>query len=353
MDLTKVSLLNFRNHQNLNLDLDASVVLISGANGQGKTNVLEALYYLSHGDSFRDGKSELAIQYNQEVAHLGATVNQADGSTQLQMVLTRGVIGDKRVARKRYLVNQTPKRKDSFLGQLYTILFRPEDLRIVEGSPSRRRRYLDSIISPLRPHYAKAIREYSKALRQRNKALEMIYKQQTDSSVIDYWDQIILKTGTLINSQRRSLIESYNQSQVYQDFNLQLEYQDSPISESRLAEYRSRELAAGHTLIGPHRDDFELIAGHLGSRSLATYGSRGQQRLGVLWLQLQALNLYQAQTNQAPVLLLDDIFSELDQDHRQLVYRLMGEYQTIVTSAIEPESELLDLVDIHYQLPLA
>lgn len=363
MQLTKLSLINFRNHIHLNLDFFQNQVVIIGSNGAGKTNIIEAIYILATGDTFRDAKAEEMVAFEAEVGHIGGklletnykqdskeTANQQvsiEDSPQLELhvTLTRGFWQGKRVAKKKYQVNGVNRSKSRFVGHLQAVCFRPEDLRIIEGSPARRRKFLDGILSQIDRQYLIALAVYGKALRQRNKLLEMIREQKTHPRALEYWDDQIIKHGSYINRKRAELVAAFNElnqpqatSYKLQDFTYEMVYDHSMMSRERLDRYRQQELAAGHTLVGPHRDDFVIKSQVTSDKKqdkldLSTYGSRGQQRMGVLWLKLQALAFMELMTKQRPILLLDDIFSELDHQHRQLVFELMRQQQTIATTA--------------------
>ena len=390
MHLKHLVLQNFRNHETFNFEFKDSQTVFVALNGSGKTNILEAIFLLATGETFRDAKVEELVRFEAEVAHIGCKVTenrgqgtgdrkniaslelhttlklrtaqqndntirhsgqssdsltdsesiQKDEETELRATLTRGIWQGKRVAKKKYQVNGVPRSKAKFVGNFQVVSFRPEDLRIVEGSPGRRRKFLDQILIQIDRQYAVALVTYGKALRQRNKLLEMIREQKTHPRALEYWDDLVIKHGTYINQRRQELIEAFNSDQVSglsgQNFEYEMVYDHSMISRERLDRYKDRELGAGHTLVGPHRDDFQIngqVADGGEKQDLAKYGSRGQQRMCVLWLKIQALEFMNQQTKAQPILLLDDIFSELDHQHRELVFSLMQKYQTIATTA--------------------
>lgn len=344
MHLSQILLVNFRNYEQFSFIFDEQITIFLGPNGIGKTNILEAVHLLSLGNTFRDNKIEELVKLDQEVSHVGGKViRQSDKEvdpTELQLTLTRGMFQSKRVSKRRFQINHVSRTKSKFIGNLVSVCFRPEDLRIVEGSPARRRKYLDETISQIDTRYETSLATYSKALRSRNKILEMIREGKTSRSSIEYYDQAVIEHGSYLHQARSELVEYCNQSNHYPEFGLSLEYDHSVISRERLDQYRSQELAAGYTLVGPHRDDIKIQLQATSyepqaSLNLATYGSRGQQRMGVLWLKLMALEYLseKLESDQRPLLLLDDIFSELDQEHRQLVFDQCQKQQTIITTA--------------------
>ena len=186
---------------------------------------------------------------------------------------------------------------------------------------------------------------YEKGLRQRNSLLGAIQEGKASRSQLLFWDQLLIKAGGYLTEKRMELIHYINSFEL-SDVSYQITYDKSVISESRLEQYKMEELASGTTLVGPHRDDF-IVSKYQVSNSkfqiykeLAKYGSRGEQRLGVLWMKLAELSFVQEKTGTRPILLLDDIFSELDEGHKQLVMDVVSKQQTIITSA---EADILEL----------
>ena len=349
MYLQKLSLINFRNHVNSNYEFDKKTTVIVGMNGQGKTNILEAVNLLATGESFRDGKVEEMVNLESELGHVGGKLineelDESDKAvgTLLQVAVTRGVVQGKRVAGKRYMVNGVPRNKAKFLGHFSVVIFRPEDLRVVEGSPSRRRQLLDEILSQADPEYGRCLVTYKKGLIRRNKTLEMIREGKIRRTALEFWDRLVVKNGEYLQRGRRNMVDFFNQCKFYHEFGLQIDYDASVMSEARLEQYADREVSAGHTLVGPHRDDFSIMALHKNgyqkgvySRNLAMYGSRGEQRLGVLWIKLMGMEFLESSLKARPVLMLDDILSELDHEHRELVESVRERQQTLVTTADE------------------
>jgi DNA replication and repair protein RecF len=245
-------------------------------------------------------------------------------------------------------------------------------LELVLGSPSIRRKYLDNVLSQVDKEYGRASLSYEKGLKTRNRILEEIrearaqaevsgllkYNEETERKKLYFWDQLLIKNGNLITAKREEFINFLNANSTLLICKMdsatvpcfQVEYDRSPISLERLAQYEREEVAAASTLVGPHRDDFKMRMLKNGEklaeeveigRDLAVYGSRGEQRLAVLWLKLGELKFIREKTQEPLVLLLDDIFSELDVNHRKMVLDVVGEQQTIITTAdigmVEPD----------------
>lgn len=361
MLVKKIKLTNFRNFKNKSFSFSDETTVIVGPNASGKTNVLEALFLLSTGKSFRARVEEEMVNHRQEIARVkGAIIGggkEEKGGTNLEVVLTRGeiTIGEspektEKVARKRLLINGVGKRLVDFGGTFRTVLFGPQDLGLVTESPSTRRRFLDTVLSQIDREYSRASLSYDKGLRQRNKLLYRIREEGLSRSQLLFWNKLLIKNGDYINQRRREFVEFANAGNFQFPFsNFQIEYDPSTISEARLEQYADEEVAAATTLVGPHRDDFIFkVKGKRSKakgRDLARYGSRGEQRMGVLWLKLAELAYIEEQTEEKPTLILDDIFSELDHEHREVVMRTVGGQQTIITTADPHYIEGLKKVD--------
>ncbi len=337
MQLSRLELSNFRSYKQERIELSALTVLL-GPNGVGKTNVIEAIGLLSTGVSQRARKIEEMIAWESEIATVSGIVERQAGEyASLSVVLTRGVVLGHRTPKRRYLVDGVPRTRAKLVGNLPSVTFRPEDMRLVEGSPSRRRQYLDETLSAMSPEYARSLSVYESSLRQRNRLLDALREGAANRAQFSYWDQSLLKHGEIISRMRRLLIEHLNSLEMTFG-KYEVVYDDSPISPARLKQYEYEEVAAGYTLVGPHKDDFFILDK---KRNLAIYGSRGEQRLGVLFLKLGALSYMERITGERPLILLDDIFSELDQQHREEILKIIKDHQCVITTAEEEVVELL------------
>lgn len=344
--ITKVHLEDFRNFRKKALEFSDGITLIVGPNASGKTNILESLFLLSTGKSFKAKIEEEMINYEKDLARIKGKL--ASGMI-LEAVLTRGLldIGNdhpERVARKKLSINGVGKRLIDFTGNFKVVLFGPWDLDLVTASPSLRRKFFDTVLSQVDREYRRSILSYEKGLRQRNKLLYRIREEGIPRSQLLFWNQLLIRNGNYITQKREEFIEFINSRPGLNDQKFQLEYDRSVISDGRLAQYAEEEIAAATTLVGPHRDDF-VFKIHAGggysdsrfkiSRDLSSFGSRGEQRMGVLWLKMAELNFIEEKTSERPTLLLDDIFSELDHEHRDVVMKLASKQQTIITTADE------------------
>ena len=349
--LIDINLQNFRNFKKASFKFSPKTTVVIGRNGTGKTNILESIYLISTGKSFKAKVEGEMINYDEEIARVKASIKTTDdgGSvkTGLEVVLTHGLMdigtnNPERVPRKRLLVNGVGKRLVDFAGYERVVVFEPKDLDIVTESPSLRRKFLDSVLSLVSREYRRAVLSYEKGIRQRNRLLFAIRENPSlgnSRARLLFWDRLLIKNGDQISQMRADFLDFVNSSSLdFEDMEFGVEYDKSAISEGRLAQYAKEEVAAATTLVGPHRDDFILKIKPKKKnksifRELSRFGSRGEQRMGVLWLKLAELAYLEKETNARPTLLLDDIFSELDHTHREIVMDLVNKQQTVITTA--------------------
>jgi len=360
MIVHRLALQNFRCFTKKELIFSPQTTIIIGPNATGKTNILESLFLLAVGRSFRADNDREMIAFEKETGRVRCTIEQSGNrAVELEVLLTPGVVMGIKTQIKKYTINGVAKRVLDFVGNFRIVLFWPQDLELVTDSPSLRRHYLDFVLVQVDREYRRNLHSYERGLRQRNKVLEAIRDDGAHHHQLLFWDQLLIKSGEYITRKREEYIEYLNriQNSEFRIQNYQLVYNKSVISEARLAQYKEEEVAAAATLVGPHRDDFEFRiknyelrktkdtsdGGRLSlrsydsseveeSRNLSHFGSRGEQRLAVLWLKLGELAYIEEITGEKPVLLLDDIFSELDHEHRKIIFDIIGNQQTIITT---------------------
>jgi DNA replication and repair protein RecF len=340
MIIKSLALQNFRNFTLSNFTF-TKTNLIFGNNGIGKTSIIEAIYLLASANSFRALRVEEMIRLEAELGRvqglidLESSVDNSSEELKLEVMLTRGVVQGRRTQYRLFSVNDVRRRKKDFLAFFKAVVFRPEDLRLVEGSPSRRRSFLDNALSMVSDEYRLALARYEQTLKRRNRLLQKINEGQENVSVLNFWNLNLVKNGEIIQLQRANFIDFIRE--VVFPFELNIAYEPSLISEKRLNEHLNKEIFLGHSLIGPHKDDFELKFSQkqkgINDLSILAYGSRGQQRLSVLWLKIAELQFLTDKIGYQPVLLLDDVLSELDIESKEMVLNLLSNYQTILTTA--------------------
>lgn len=323
--IKNIKLTDFRNFGKKSLEFSKTITVIVGPNGTGKTNILESLFLLSTGKSFKAKLESETIKYNESIT----SITGITGSEELEIKITTGENG---WPKKRVLLNGVPKRVVDFAGNFKTVLFGPWDMDLVTESPSIRRKFLDTVLSQVDREYRRSILSYEKGLRQRNRLLWHIRESGASRSQLLFWNQLLIKNGDYISQKREEFIDFANSTPSLNDQKIEIKYDRSVISEGRLEQYKNEEIASATTLVGPHRDDVIFFQNE---RELAAYGSRGQQRMGVLWLKLAEMAFVELQSGEKPTLLLDDIFSELDHEHRDLVMKVANNQQTIITTADE------------------
>ena len=290
--IKRISLSNFRNFKESTFKFAPERNIIVGPNASGKTNILESVFLLSTGKSFRAKIEEEMIAYAQELARVkGSIVGEEGGTpvgTNLEVVLTRGEISlgvspekTARVAKKKLLINGLGKRLIDFAGSFKTVLFGPWDLELVTESPSKRRKFLDTVLSQVDREYHRAALSYDKGLRQRNRLLFRIREEGVTRSQLLFWDKLLIKNGDYISKKRGEFVDYANLTPPLDNQVFTLEYDKSAISEARLEQYAQEEVAAATTLVGPHRDDliFKIQNPKSKTRNLVNIASKNQQTI--------------------------------------------------------------------------
>jgi len=343
MRLIDLQLQNFRNYDHLALKFTKNLIIFLGENAQGKTNILESIFVLAMTRSHRTTNEQELIQWESNQAAIKGSVDKIHGKVPLELFLTKK-------GRKTKVNHIEQKKLSSYIGQLNVILFAPEDLSLVKGSPQLRRKFLDMEIGQIDPVYLYDLVQYQKVLKQRNQYLKQLAeKKQTDELYLDILTEQLLDFGSKVLLARQKFVKRLEHwaNQLHQKIShskeyLQIEYVSSiDISGNTLEELRtafseelekvkSKERFRQVTLAGPHRDDLIFL---INDKNVQTYGSQGQQRTTALSVKLAEIDLMKEETGEYPVLLLDDVMSELD-DARQLhlLETIEGKVQTFLTT---------------------
>ncbi len=335
MFLKNLKLTNYRNFSQVNLDLSPSTLLI-GKNAQGKSNILDAIYFLATTKSPKAERDSELIKEGQEVLRVEGIVQssefrvQSSNETNLEIVMQNNSAGFS----KRTKVNGISRRVMDYLGNLVVIQFVPEDINLVAGPPSHRRWHLDITLAQVDREYKRAISEYTEVVTRRNRVLKNIRMGLSKIEELSYWTERLLINGLVISDKRVKFFDFLEKAEPILGQNFQYQYLPNLINQVRLDEYFNQEIASAISLIGPHRDDFVFS---LNNKNLGYFGSRGEQRTAVLDLKLLELEYINQTFHSKPILLLDDIFSELDDEHRDHVISVIENQQTIVT-AVENEN---------------
>src|SRR3989344_1429584 len=336
MKLSKLKLTNFRNHKNLELKFSENATLITGPNGSGKTNILEAIHLLATTNSLRTHYDREMISHDEKFARIEAEIKPNGGKKTLEMLITKSE-QFQNMSSKKVKIDKVNKSLSDFAGTINTVLFTPHDIEMLTQPPSIRRKYLDLLFFQIDREYKRTHSQYIKAVRQRNKILEKIRDLGTGGDEIEYWTEKVLSMGRLLQAKRRVFF-TFVQEEIHKHTEklnadggkYEIHYDISEINEERLKKYETAEIASAQTLVGPHRDDFII---KLNGFDLASFGSRGQKRTTLLALKLCEIDFINEHLDRRPILLLDDIFSELDHPHRKAVINIIDLQQTIITSA--------------------
>ncbi len=357
MHLTHLTLHNFRNYVRLDLDLPPGVTVLLGDNAQGKTNLLEAIYFLATTRSPHSGADRELVNWfavDDEplpYARLVGSVERGTGVLRIEVTLTQHTNNGSRF-RKQIRLNGVAKRAMDLMGQLNVVLFLPEDIALVSGSPSLRRRYLDVMLCQIDPPYCRALSRYNQTLTQRNALLRDLRERGGDPDQLLFWDERLVEKGTYLVVRRYQALTELDELalRVHSELTdgtevLHLRYLPSVeldgqldndgarvVFRSQLEALHRREIAAGMTLVGPHRDEVRFLINEVDA---GIYGSRGQQRTVALTLKLAEVDLMRRETGEHPILLLDDVLSELDAHRRRFLVHCLnnGPQQAIITTS--------------------
>ncbi|MDO8619614.1 MAG: DNA replication/repair protein RecF [Candidatus Daviesbacteria bacterium] len=327
MLLKHLKLTNFRNYTELDLTFSETPTIFIGPNGAGKSNILEAVYLLATTKSPRVENEFELIKEESGVALVTAVAESENNQTELQVTMADGAEETTRFS-KRVKVNGVPRKVVDFIGNLPAVIFWPSDINMVTGSPSLRRWHLDLSLAQIFPNYKKSLTLYEQVLYSRNRVLKRIKEGFGKMDELDYWTDELIKYGEIVTKHRVEFFDFINKFESALG-NFRFEFKCSEVSKDRLTETNGREVAACNTLIGPHRDDFKL---YLEKRDMAKFGSRGEQRMATLAFKLATLEYMAKILGKRPILLLDDVFSELDANHRAQVAEIAKLQQTIIAT---------------------
>lgn len=350
MFIEEITFRNFRNYELLDLHFSSNMNLVVGGNAQGKTNILEGIYFLSTAKSHRTSLDTELIQNGKSWFYLKGRVKARNSSTVVEMVNA----SDEK--KKIKIDGKSQGKISSIIGKINTVMFSPEDLSLVKGSPSERRRFLDILISRIDPTYLHNIQEYQSALRQRNELLKRLRERKTfkqsegaDSSAdtLDSWDFLLVKSGSEVIRKRVSVVPELSElgmgkhgQLTLSKEKLSIEYQsqlvkpDSNVDDlfqKKLKDNVDQDIRLGTTGTGPHRDDLIFAIDDMDIRKFC---SQGQQRTSVLSLKLATLELMNMRLDEYPIVLLDDVASELDDERVSLLFDMISKMpaQTFLTT---------------------
>lgn len=332
MIIKSLELADFRNYDSLHIDFSKGTNILYGDNAQGKTNILEAIYLSATTKSHKGSKDKDIVNFNKEEAHIRTYLEKDNMDIRVDMHLrknkTKGIAID----------GQKIKKAAELLGLLNVVFFSPEDLSIIKNGPAERRRFVDMELCQLDQFYLYNLNHYNKIVNQRNKLLKDMYFNPSLRETLNIWDSQLISFGSKIIERRQLFVEQLN-SIIYDIHKklsggreeLEVKYEPDVMIEdyeNNLMIYQDRDVKLKQTTVGPHRDDFCFMVKDVDIRK---FGSQGQQRTAALSLKLSEIELVKKIANENPVLLLDDVLSELDSHRQNYLLSTIGEIQTIIT----------------------
>ena len=332
MKINQLELSEFRNYESLSVEFDSSVNILYGDNAQGKTNVLEAIYLCGTTKSHKGSKEKEMIRLSSEESHIRMQVEKAGIPHRIDMHLR------KNKAKGVAIDGVAIKRSSELMGLLHIVFFSPEDLSMIKNGPGERRRFLDLELCQLDSTYLYHLSNYNRAVNQRNNLLKQIGFNKSLKDTVEVWDLQLTEHGSVIIDTRKRFVDELNEllpkihaklsggkEELYARYEPNVTKQDFG---QKLILNLDRDLALKVTGNGPHRDD---ISFYIGDKNLKSFGSQGQQRTAALSLKLAEIELVRGKIKESPVLLLDDVLSELDRNRQSYLLESITDLQTIIT----------------------
>lgn len=342
MWINNVKITNFRNYDKEEIKLKKNINLFFGENAQGKTNIIESIFIMSIGKSFRSKKDTELIKFNEEKAIIEVLYEKKDRSGKIKIEISN---------KKEVYINGIKIQKLSeLLGNINIVIFTPDDINIIKEGPQNRRRFLDIMISQLKPNYMYNLNLYIKTLEQRNNYLKQIKKESKDPDLLEIWDEKLVDYAEKIYNYRYEYIEKIKEkiSDIHRDMtdgkeNIKIKYiSDYTTREGylkKLKDVRKIDILKGYSSIGIHKDNFII---YLNSKDVGSFGSQGQQRSSVLSLKMAELRVIEEEIGESPILLLDDFMSELDNRRKSNFLENIKNTQVIITSTEDFNIEKLE-----------
>ena len=331
MWIEKIKINNFRNYKSQEINFNKNINIFYGENAQGKTNIIESIFLASIGKSFRTNKEKELIKFNEEKTLVEINYEKSDRTGNIKIE-----IGEKKQV---YLNGIKIKKLSELLGNINIVIFTPDDINILKGGPQNRRKFLDIMISQLRPNYMHILSLYNKTLEQRNNYLKQIKTEKKDENLLDIWDKKLIDYGIKIYEYRKEFLEKIKNKikNIHKDItngreDIEIKYiSDAITRQTFINELKSRrklDIIKGFTTKGVHRDDFII---YINKKEVGTFGSQGQNRTAMLSLKLSELQVIYDDIGEYPILLLDDFMSELDSKRRESFLNNIKDIQVIIT----------------------
>lgn len=331
MWINKIKINDFRNYNNQEIDLEKNINVFYGENAQGKTNIIEAIFLCSMGKSFRAKQDKEMIKLDKINANVEIEFFKSDRDSKIKIQLSN---------KKEVFINGIKiKKLSELLGNLNIVMFTPDDINILKGGPQNRRRFLDIMISQLKPNYMHTLSLYAKTLEQRNNYLKQIKEENKSEELLDIWDEKLAEYAFIISKYRNEFINKIINKikKIHSEITnnkeeIKIEYLTECLNKIEyldlLKKRRKLDIIKSYTTKGIHRDDFII---YINDKELSTYGSQGQHRTAMLSLKLSELEIIEEEVGEKPILLLDDFMSELDSNRRTHFLEKINDTQVIIT----------------------
>ena len=339
MWIKKIKINNFRNYKNQEINLNKNINIFYGDNAQGKTNIIESIFVCSLGKSFRTNKDKELINIEEENCNIEIEFEKSDRDGKVKFIINQ---------KKNIFLNDIKiKKLSELLGNINTVIFTPDDINILKGGPQNRRKFLDIMISQLRPKYMHIYSMYAKTIDERNNYLKKIKLENAKEDLLEIWDAQLIEYGKLIADYRNEFIKKIKSKikNIHKDITenkeeIKIEYNSDCLDKEKfkklLSERRKLDIIKGYTTRGVHRDDFEIF---INDMPVNIYGSQGQHRTAMLSLKLSELKVIYEEINESPILLLDDFMSELDNKRINNFLETIKDTQVIITCTKKLEVE--------------
>ena len=331
MWIKKLKLNNFRNYTSQEIDFDKNINIIYGENAQGKTNIIESIFLSSVGKSFRTNKEKELIKFNENFCNVEIDFEKSDRDGNIKIDISN---------KKNIFINKIKiKKLSELLGNIHTVIFTPDDINILKGGPENRRKFLNIMISQLRPKYMHIYSLYNKALEERNNYLKKIKQENANEELLEIWDEQLISYGKIISEYRKEFIDKIknkikliHKNITGEKEEIKIKYLTDCLDEinyrNLLKQRRKLDIIKGFTTRGIHRDDFEI---YINDILVNVYGSQGQHRTAILSLKISELQVIYDEIGENPILLLDDFMSELDENRRNNFIENIKDTQVIIT----------------------
>ena len=345
MWIKNIKIQNFRNYEKQEINLNKNINIFYGENAQGKTNIIEAIFLGSMGKSFRAKKDSEMIRLGENQATIELEYEKSDRDGKIKINLNR--------QKSIYLNGIKIKKLSELLGNIHIVIFTPDDIDILKGGPQNRRKFLDIMISQLRPNYMHLLNLYLKTIEQRNNYLKQIKEENKDENLLEIWDEKLAEYSIQICKYRTEYIKKIKNKieKIHGEITngkekLEIEYLTECKEKTEflnlLKQRRKLDIIKGFTTKGVHRDDFVI---YINKKELSTYGSQGQHRTAILSLKLSELNVIYDEIGEYPILLLDDFMSELDSNRIKSLLENIKETQVIITCTDKLDIENLNFLE--------